>query len=179
MALTPPTRYSCRQRRESFSVPPVTGQAGTDRECRNARSRPRPGSTTSVWGRHPRRVASRRGPRRRRGVAVPAMALTESTGEAVADRQVSSIPSKRSNSTARAVGGRPTTDSKPTSRSRMRRGRANRSGSAGCVAQLATAPPDRNRPRLNQHIDTGTDQCWLTSRLSPTATRSRRCFSAS
>jgi len=44
-----PTRYSCRQRRESgFSVPPVTGQAGTDRECRNARSRPRPGSTTSV-----------------------------------------------------------------------------------------------------------------------------------
>ena len=44
-----PTRYRCRQRRESgFSVPPVTGLGGTGRKRRSVRSRPRRGSTTSV-----------------------------------------------------------------------------------------------------------------------------------
>ncbi len=87
-----PTRYRCRQRRESsFSEPPVTGLGGTGRERQEqgptrlydqrgdgVRDASRldailDGADDAVW-------------------LVPAMALTESTGEAAADRQVSSVP---------------------------------------------------------------------------------------
>jgi len=53
---------------ERLSVPPVTGQAGTDRSVETPGAGPDQ-ALRPAWGRHPRRVASRRGPRRRRGVA--------------------------------------------------------------------------------------------------------------
>jgi len=67
-----PTLYRCRQRRESsFSEAPVTGQGGTVRKRRSVRSSP-DAALRPAWGRHPRRVTARRGPRRRRrGVADP------------------------------------------------------------------------------------------------------------
>ncbi|ERG97421.1 MAG: hypothetical protein J07HQW2_03907, partial [Haloquadratum walsbyi J07HQW2] len=69
-----PTRYRCRQRKESgFSVPSVTGLGGTGRERRSVGASGAAPDTAlrPAGGRHPRRVASRRGPRRRRqrGVA--------------------------------------------------------------------------------------------------------------
>jgi len=70
---------------------------------------------------------------------VPAMALTESAREDKTNSQVSLVPTSQ-DPIVKPVDGRPTTSSRSTSRSRLRRGRANRSGSAGCVVRLATDP---------------------------------------
>jgi len=116
----------------------VTGQGGTVRKRRASGAGP-DAALRPAWGRHPRRVTARRGPRRHADAVwlIPAIALTESAGGAAADRQVSSVPTTQE-STVKTVDGRPTIGSRHTSRPRMRRGRGNRSGNAGCVARLAT-----------------------------------------
>jgi len=71
---------------------------------------------------------------------VPAMALTESAREDKTNSQVSLVPTSQ-DLDCQACGRATDHQFKiHESRSRLRRGRANRSGSAGCVVRLATDP---------------------------------------
>jgi len=137
----PPTRYRCRRKRES-SFSAARDGAGWHEQGASERQEQAPRRLYDQHGdgiRDASRLNAVPDDADDAVWLVPAMALTESAREDKTNSQVSLVPTSQ-DPIVKPVDGRPTTSSRSTSRSRLRRGRANRSGSAGCVVRLATDP---------------------------------------
>jgi len=147
MALTPRRGTVVVRGGERLLSAAVTGQAGTDGRCRNAEGGPaQPGSTTSVGTASAARRVSTRSLDDDAVWLVPAMALTRSTGEAAA---VARCRRYLQEGTTRLPGCGRATDRRFKTYESVPDGAWTGQPIWECrgVAQLATAPPDRNRPR--------------------------------
>jgi len=157
-AMVSPTRYRCRPEEGEQLLSAARDGAGWHEQGSVGASGAGPcqgGSTTSMDGiRDASRLNAVLDDADDAVWLVPAMALTESAREDKTNSQVCRWYLRVRISIVKPVDGRPTTSSRSTSRSRLRRGRANRSGSAGCVVRPATTQ-SRVAPVLasiNQHL---------------------------